>query len=171
MECNFWCFPRRVTECKTAWDRPTYPVSSQCNLNQNKLKPPSLSSPRSGDFYFHSAIEWKRSRAHDELATSAKVPELWRIDRGAKDFLVLGNVFVSAAAQFRIRVGTWRYGLLLKDTRAIRFRSKRGAWNPTENKKNTAEGSRVFLCVRVCECRSLCASGSWLGSCAVFLAV
>jgi len=151
-------------ECRTAWDRPTSQFL-KCNLNQNKLKRPRLSRRARGILLsFGNWVETRRS-CDEGLARRAKSPRDG-IDR-AKDILVLGCVFANAVAQFRIRVGTWRYGLLPKDTRSpVRWRSKRGAWNPQNKSKKEEKHqkhnrfARVSP-VRVCECRvSVCVDRS-----------
>jgi len=76
---------------------------------------------------------------------------------------VLGCVFANAVAQFRIRVGTWRYGLLPKDTRSpVRWRRV----EPTkqiEKRRKAAKAQPIRSSVPLCECVSaeyLCA---WIG--------
>jgi len=110
-------------------------------------------------------VETKLS-CDEGLARRAKSPR-YGIDR-AKDILVLGCVFANAVAQFRIRVGTWRYGLLPKDTRSpVRWRSKRGAWNPQNKSKKEEKQQKHNRFARVCPCASvwvpsICVRGSVL---------
>lgn len=118
----------------------------------------TLSSPSSCHFYFHSVIEWKRGWSSEGplRATSAKVPEMESTE--PKDILVLGSVFANAVAQFRIRVGTWRYGLLLNDTRKSNPLEEQNAARGTHKTSKQAKRKRKLKhnsFGRVCLCESV----------------
>jgi len=75
-----------------------------------------------------------------------------------KDILVLGSVFANAVAQFRIRVGTWRYGLLLNDTRKSNPLEEQNAARGTHKTSKQAKRKRKLKhnsFGRVCLCESV----------------